>query len=328
MYFPTISFLIPTYNAATLLGRCLAAIRTLDYPQDRVQILVADGRSSDDTPYVAARFGATLLDNPARECERGKAVAFRSSRGEFIVLLDADNILASSDWLRRLLFPFCDPAVMGVESNYLVAPDFRSLDSYIAQLIIDDPLARMLAARPKVTIDPAGYLLKTYPAGSRPVVGANGFIWRRTVIEAFLTNRPDFNELDLAAAAASQHPLIVANVPGVGIYHYTCPSLAAYARKHNVRAKKHLARVGASGADWTAWQGRPKLIISALYLMSGIGPLCESVGNIVRGGRLPWLWHPIVSCLTVCIYASAKLQSLLTHGPPRDPQLADDYSGP
>ena len=46
---PSISVLIPTLNAAKVLGKCLRSIATQDYPKEKLEIIVADGGSTDET---------------------------------------------------------------------------------------------------------------------------------------------------------------------------------------------------------------------------------------------------------------------------------------
>ena len=55
---PGFSFVIPTYNSGEKIRRCLESIRTQDYPQDNVQLLIADGGSTDDTIDIAREYGA------------------------------------------------------------------------------------------------------------------------------------------------------------------------------------------------------------------------------------------------------------------------------
>jgi glycosyltransferase involved in cell wall biosynthesis len=49
---PLISAVIPTYNCASVLRMCLNSVKTQEYPDDRLQILIVDGGSTDGTPEV------------------------------------------------------------------------------------------------------------------------------------------------------------------------------------------------------------------------------------------------------------------------------------
>ncbi|MEM7397047.1 MAG: glycosyltransferase, partial [Verrucomicrobiota bacterium] len=63
MSVPFVSFVIPVLNAEKILARCLASIREQTYPAEAVEILVADGGSTDGSRAVAEAAGAIVLDN-------------------------------------------------------------------------------------------------------------------------------------------------------------------------------------------------------------------------------------------------------------------------
>ena len=59
--YPKVSLLLAARNEALLIERCLAAIDQLDYPKDKLEILIGDDDSSDDT---AALVQAFIKDKP------------------------------------------------------------------------------------------------------------------------------------------------------------------------------------------------------------------------------------------------------------------------
>jgi glycosyltransferase involved in cell wall biosynthesis len=303
-----VSFLVPTYNAEHDLARCLGAVAALDVPAGvQVEVLVADGGSTDATRAVAAAHGARVLTNPRRLAEDGKRVAFDASRGELVVFLDADNVLASADWLRRILAPLADDTVDCVESNYLPAPDFSSFDRYVTRLVVADPVARLLASRPERTAtEGAGCSVKVYARGSVPVAGANGFVWRRRLIERYADDPEQLNEVTLLRRLTADRPARIANVAGVGIHHYYTETLTDFVRKRTKIAGKHLARRRASGGDtWVEARGGLRLAAAALYCASVAGPATEALWQATRSRDAAWLWHPVASLATVAVYARA-----------------------
>ena len=94
---PRVSVVMPVRNEGRYLARNLDAVLAQDYPPDRLEILVADGRSDDDTRDVIARYveraqrehGATvvLVDNPERVMPAGANAAIRRASGDLILLL-------------------------------------------------------------------------------------------------------------------------------------------------------------------------------------------------------------------------------------------------
>ena len=123
-FVPTATLLIAAYNEEDVIERKLENALELDYPRDRLQVLVAadgsDDRTSDIVQGLADR-GVELSFHPAR---RGKAAAIGRAmplvRGQIVVLSDANNLFAP-DALRELVAPFADPTVSAVTGAKVIA---------------------------------------------------------------------------------------------------------------------------------------------------------------------------------------------------------------
>ena len=76
---PRVSFVIPTLNSEHYLAGCLDAVRAQDYPEDLVEIVIADGGSTDRTREIAEGYGARVVDNPGRTGEAGKAAGIAAA---------------------------------------------------------------------------------------------------------------------------------------------------------------------------------------------------------------------------------------------------------
>lgn len=116
---PTVSLLVPTYREHDALPGKLAALRALDYPAERVQlVVVADG---DPGLAAAARRAAPDAVVRALPERRGKPAALnealRHATGELVVLTDAHSPLRP-DALRQAVRHFADPAVAGVSGRW------------------------------------------------------------------------------------------------------------------------------------------------------------------------------------------------------------------
>lgn len=89
---PSLSIVIPTLNAAGPLARTLAAIGT----RDGVEIVVADGGSTDDTVAVAEKAGATVV-SAAKGRGSQLAAGVAAATGTGLLMLHADTLLPP-DW--------------------------------------------------------------------------------------------------------------------------------------------------------------------------------------------------------------------------------------
>jgi succinoglycan biosynthesis protein ExoA len=98
-----ISVIIPVFNEERFIERCLAGALAQDYPADQMEILVADGMSTDQTRKLVAQFpGVRLVDNPGRIVSTGLNRALAEARGEIIVRLDG-HCEYPTDYVRRVV---------------------------------------------------------------------------------------------------------------------------------------------------------------------------------------------------------------------------------
>lgn len=115
-FLPSVTVLVPAYNEEPVIGTKLDNLLELDYPRDRVQLVVVSDGSTDGTnsilEVVAARDNrlATVL-LPER---RGKANALNEGLGRAtgdIVVFSDSSIMLDGQALRAIVRPFADPEV-------------------------------------------------------------------------------------------------------------------------------------------------------------------------------------------------------------------------
>ncbi len=110
---PFVSIVIPVRDRAALLRACLESIRRLDYPRDRMEVIVVDGGSTDGSGDVARGLSAVVLPNPEKRIAPGRNIGFAATRGEIVAFTDSDCTV-DSGWVRAALPYIADPAVGGV----------------------------------------------------------------------------------------------------------------------------------------------------------------------------------------------------------------------
>jgi glycosyltransferase involved in cell wall biosynthesis len=104
---PQVSIVIPCRNEEEYIACCLDSILASDYPQDQLEILVADGRSTDGTREILVRYAAAhqsiiLLDNPQGTTPAALNVAIRAASGDTIIRMDA-HVYYPPDYIPRLV---------------------------------------------------------------------------------------------------------------------------------------------------------------------------------------------------------------------------------
>ena len=90
---PFITIISPTRNEADFIQESLKSVLAQDYPSDRIEILIADGMSTDGTREIIWDFMQKdscikLLDNPGKIVPTGLNIALRKAKGEIIIRVD------------------------------------------------------------------------------------------------------------------------------------------------------------------------------------------------------------------------------------------------
>jgi cellulose synthase/poly-beta-1,6-N-acetylglucosamine synthase-like glycosyltransferase len=116
---PTVTITIPVYNSVSSIRGTLEGLLQLDYPRDRLQLLVLSDASTDGTDAVVEEFasrGIELLRAPERRGKTaGENSALAAARGEIIVNVDATVVVPPAS-LKLLVRAFEDPTI-GVASG-------------------------------------------------------------------------------------------------------------------------------------------------------------------------------------------------------------------
>ena len=105
MVWPIISVVIPIRNEEKFIAQTLDYIRKQDYPADKLEILVVDGRSTDRTRDIVQQIAnqdsrVRLLDNPKQLSSSARNVGAKQSRGEIVTYIDG-HIYIDNDQLLK-----------------------------------------------------------------------------------------------------------------------------------------------------------------------------------------------------------------------------------
>ncbi len=319
---PTVSIVIATLNAERYLDECLRALQLQDYPRDRVEIIVADGGSTDATVEIARRHEVdAILPNKRRTGEAGKAVAIRASHGDLVCTVDSDNIVVGADWLSRMIVPFHDPDVI---SSEVLHWEYVRSDGYVnryqALTGINDPMCLWIGNYgrwsrlkdrwtdyPHVSEPRGGWEKVVLHPDFVPTMGANGYIVRRSAFNVVPVG-DYFFDIDFVHDLAAAGHRTVARVD-VAIRHYFCDGAAQFVRKTRRRADDYFyfAAQGRRSYPWTRRRlgGIARFVGSTILVL----PLLIDVARGLRRERDPaWLFHVPACWITLWVYATATLR--------------------
>ncbi|PWH11785.1 MAG: glycosyltransferase family 2 protein [Anaerolineae bacterium] len=127
---PSVTLLIAAYNEEKVIASKLENSLALDYPRQKLQILVAADGSSDRTPDIVRQFeaqGVELNYIPERNGKMAAIVrAMPRARGSIVVISDANNMY-NEQAIRELVKPYGDPKVGATTGAKLILEDERQL---------------------------------------------------------------------------------------------------------------------------------------------------------------------------------------------------------
>ena len=327
----TISVVTPTYNSMRTLGQYMDALRAQDYPREALEVIFADGGSDDGTRERIAEWARTsglsvsLLENPLRTAEAGKAVGVRSARHDIVCLLDSDNILPGADWLSRMARPFDEERVIASEP---IAYTWRAGDGrinrYCALIGMNDPLCLFTGNYDRMCLltgvwtevereeeDRGDYLSVRFRAGMIPTIGANGFLMRRRELCGNFGGDYLFDIDVLWELLQKDGGIRVAKVK-TGIVHLFCPDTRTFCRKQNRRIRDFLHFSGKKGRAYP-WSRVPKrkIALFALCCLTVLPLVAQAaVGFSRKRDAGAWLFHVPACWLTLWIYGWGTVKSV------------------
>ncbi|MBL8092309.1 MAG: glycosyltransferase family 2 protein, partial [Anaerolineales bacterium] len=119
----SVTLLIAAYNEKTVIEEKIKNSLTIEYPKDKLQILVVTDGSDDGTNLIVQPYeggNVKLLHQPER---KGKMAAINRAiphaTGEIIIFSDANNFY-KQDTIQKLIQPFSDPQVGAVSGSKVI----------------------------------------------------------------------------------------------------------------------------------------------------------------------------------------------------------------
>ena len=207
---PTVSIVIPARNEESFIGQCVESIRRLDYPRDRLEIIVADSCSRDRTAEIARSMGCSVVDNPGRTALTGRNAGFAVAQGDIIAFTDAD-CKTDPAWIRNALRHFKTTGAGGLSGPTEVPCDQNPFGQAVG-------IVFSLAGLAGGTVH-HGHVEKAYETDDLP--GCNA-LYRREALAAVMPLPPGLisNEDVELNAALLREGFKLLMTPDVRVLHY------------------------------------------------------------------------------------------------------------
>ena len=298
---PMVSFILPVLNGGGLLRTCLSSIREQDYPQEKIQIVVADGGSIDDTLIICKEYDCVIMNNPRVRAEYGHEIAFARAEGEILFIFAADNSLPRRDWVSLMVQPFVeDPEILGAYTHIDPAKWDNSFNRYYCLLHVE-PFTwfvfgntvqpKLFHREYKVVEKRETYTIFDFPLNRYPLIAwAQGFGIRK----GYNRRENTFGDDILPFIQMVEEGCKIAYVPGAGIYHHHLKGFGDYLNKYRHRIRNSLYQNDIGFDNRARYLSRSRKIRKYLWLIYGctfIGPGIDSIRWYLRDSEKCWFWH-------------------------------------
>jgi succinoglycan biosynthesis protein ExoA len=125
---PQVSVIIPCRNEAKTIEAVLGALHEQTFARERMEVVVADGQSDDDSRARIQAFShehpalrVTVVENPGRTAPAGLNQAWRVARGQFVLRMDG-HALPRADYVERCVALLETSAIEGVGGAWDIIP--------------------------------------------------------------------------------------------------------------------------------------------------------------------------------------------------------------
>ena len=120
---PDISVIIPAYNEEDTIGECLMSLEDLDYPSEKLEIILINDGSGDNTKNVMSNYdqklNPVLLETDGVGPSKARNIGLDYAKGEYVAFIDGDCAV-DREWLNELLKGFITEDVAGVGGSQII----------------------------------------------------------------------------------------------------------------------------------------------------------------------------------------------------------------
>lgn len=308
---PTLSIVVPTYNAQRDLERFFDSLVRQRLSNTRVEILIIDGGSTDRTVEIARKYKARIIPNPLKLTEPGTALGFAHAKGKFVMVLATDNIFPDQDAIQTIIDVFRDPRIVAVFPKHDTGPGDSIYSRYVNTFT--DPFTHFVyqdAANARTfhklyrTIEHTSvYDIYDYASSPvRPIIAlAQGF----TIRKSLMPPRKEVSDDILTVYRLIDERKRLAYVHGVTLWHYTIRDTKQFIAKQRRAVENAFLRQDSGitkRRDVMTIPQRIRMYLFVPYALTVVPALIQSIAGFVTTGEIMWLAHWYISLFSaVCI---------------------------
>jgi len=308
--FPLVSIVIPTFNNQSQLVFCLQSIRQQTYPVDKIEVIIADGGSTDSTIKIAKQFECVIIKNKKRLAEYGVALGLKIAKGDYVTIMAADNELGTSNYIKQIIIPFVeDKNIFIAYPKHTNSPQDNWITRYINTFT--DPVNHFVYADAantrtfhkiyQVEYSSKDYIVYKFSTIDYPLIAlAQGTTLRKDFQRKVFTHGDDISPI----IEMIEEGYKLAYVPGAQILHHTISSTTSFIKKQQWAIDNILFKKKYGIQTRTHFFSKERYLRKVLwpvYAASIILPLIQTIRGLIMERQKEWIYHSILTYITVVI---------------------------
>lgn len=334
MKWPMVSIIIATYNSARTLDPCLSSIRSQDYPQKNIEIILVDGGSTDNTAIIGKKHNCIILSKKGFGAEAAKSFGLIKAKGEIIADFGSDNIIPHTKWLQKTIRPFLvNDTIIG---TYPLRYTYREQDTvfnrYVGLFGVNDPVPFYLEKADRQSVLYKEYSLAgqarrrkgfwevLFNQDNLPTVGANGFFIRTNVLKRAQINPNNYSHIDVIYDIVKNGYNVFAIIDD-SIIHDTADTLfSLIGKRRKYMRQLYLEKYSMRRYHIVRSNNIHDLVLLGLFILYSITiiqPLILSVRGFMIKRDVAWFVHPIFCLSITLVYAESIIAHLIKRVAPK-----------
>ena len=262
----------------------IVSIKSQDFPQDKIEILVITEGDS----------------------EQAKAIGIRRAKGKICAMFCADNIIIDDQLFKQVYDNIFKLNVSGVYTRfYAVFSDDNSLNRYFSLIGGNDPVCYYLGKNDREPHVKELIRSTKYP----PSFGCNGFFYRSELIKA--TDLNHYYPMDNAREVGG----VFTGIPSQAIWHRTSDNLFTFLKKRYRYARDlYCERLDRRWKIIDTQQDKFRLLLFVLSTVTVIPCLVISIKGFIKIRDIAWFYHFPVCLGFLITYGFLAARNLFKFG--------------
>ncbi len=304
---PLVSFVIPMKEKDFRVISLLESIRSQNYPQDRIQLIIIDGGSCPDVLKKCREYNVEVYFNKYVFAEgkgMGKDQGIWKSRGKYVVISESDIKLIGKDWIIKMINPLeKDETLFASVPRLYVDKKDNIVNRYLSYVGVDPfaiyrSLEGHLALNKVPLKDYGDYYQATLNKKNPYCMGSNGFMFRRDLIK----KAGDYaQDVEFIARLAKKGFLKFAIPKNAKVFHANVKGFYAFLKKRIKWIRNYPKFYAQEKKDFVWITDKYKFYIYVIKNILFFPNIPVSIKNLVKHRDSAWLLHPFLLFLSTSI---------------------------